>query len=99
MLANKSLCLLFLSAVTGIPNPMDDHAVVMAHFASRIIHEFEVVVSGLVEELGEGTEILKLRAGAHSGSTVAGVLRGDKGRFQLFGDTVNTAARMVRTNV
>jgi hypothetical protein len=30
----------------------------------------------------------------NSGPTTAGVLRGVKGRFQLFGDTVNTAARM-----
>jgi class 3 adenylate cyclase len=30
----------------------------------------------------------------HSGPVTAGVLRGDKSRFQLFGDTVNTAARI-----
>jgi hypothetical protein len=37
---------------------------------------------------------LALRFGLNSGPTTAGVLRGEKGRFQLFGDTVNTAARM-----
>jgi hypothetical protein len=42
----------------------------------------------------QGTTALALRFGLNSGPTTAGVLRGEKGRFQLFGDTVNTAARM-----
>jgi len=37
---------------------------------------------------------LALRVGIHSGSVTGGVLRGDKSRFQLFGDAMNTTSRM-----
>ena len=49
------------------------------------MYKLDRVVERLSASLGEGTDELALRTGMHSGQVTAGVLRGEKGRFQLFG--------------
>jgi class 3 adenylate cyclase len=48
------------------------------------------LTKALESTLGPGTADLSMRVGIHSGPVTAGVLRGEKSRFQLFGDTMNT---------
>ena len=84
-------------AVTGLPEPQKDHAVVMARFARDIMKKMGKVTRELELTLGPGTADLKLRIGIHSGPVTGGVLRGERSRFQLFGDTMNTAARIEST--
>ena len=86
---------LFVSvAVTGIPNEQPKHAIIMAVFATECMNKMKELVSMLAGELGQDTLNLQMRIGLNSGSVTAGVLRGDKSRFQLFGDSVNTGKRM-----
>ena len=77
-------------AVTGLPEARKDHALVMARFARECLDKFNELAKALEIKLGPDTGDLAMRIGLHSGPVTAGVLRGDKSRFQLFGDTVNT---------
>ncbi len=81
-------------AVVGLPEPRDDHAVVMAKFAVECILKMGELTKTLEPTLGPGTAELALRVGLHSGPVIGGVLRGERARFQLFGDSMNTASRM-----
>jgi class 3 adenylate cyclase len=78
-------------AITGVPKPQPDHAIRIAKFARDCMHKVkDLVLNSLAESLGDDTRDLSFRVGLHSGSVTAA---------QLFGDTVNTAARMESNDI
>ncbi len=90
MCADVASCCAGYLAVTGLPEPNAAHATAMADFALQLTPLLERACAAQHVEPGA----LSLRVGLHSGAITAGVLRADRSRFQLFGDTVNTARRM-----
>ena len=82
-------------AVAGVPEARPDHGVVMARFARECMMRFQSMVQHELQvRFGPGTSKLGMRIGLNSGPITGGILRGERSRFQLFGDTINTAARM-----
>ena len=78
--------------VAGIPQPVADHAIAIAHMGTDMINALEAYAKRTGYDLG-------IRIGIHSGSVVAGVIGTKKFIYDLWGDTVNTASRMESTGM
>ena len=71
----------------GVPTPRADHATTLAALALDI-------VQGLKELPDRGGKRLEFRLGINSGPIIAGIIGKMKFQYDLWGDTVNVAARM-----
>ncbi|KAL8566650.1 hypothetical protein ACOMHN_055587 [Nucella lapillus] len=80
-------------AVTGVPEFQEDHAERMADFAMDMLEE-----AGNVPSPASGLP-LQIRVGLHTGAVVSGVIGKKKPRFDIYGDTVNTASLMESTSI
>lgn len=70
-----------------------DHAVAITRFAMECVRRCKSLTKRLEVLLGPDTGDLRIRVGLHSGEVIAGVLRGSRSRFQLFGKTRRTCPR------
>mmetsp|Transcript_6702 Transcript_6702/g.18773 ORF Transcript_6702/g.18773 Transcript_6702/m.18773 type:complete len:141 (+) Transcript_6702:1023-1445(+) len=78
-----SSCNILDVAVTGLPSPDKEHAINMVRFARDCVSKMKELTRKLEITLGPDTGDLSIRCGLHSGQVTAGVLRGERSRFQV----------------
>ena len=77
--------------VSGLPGRRADHAHRVVRAAKRMLDFLDEKQKAYEQE---GKSGFRFRIGIHSGSVVAGVVGSRKFAFDIWGDAVNTAARM-----
>ena len=78
----------------GIPDKFEDHALEIANFALLVMHCINVI-----KNPANTDKPIRLRIGINTGSSVCGVVGSTMPRYCIFGDTINTAARMETTGI
>jgi class 3 adenylate cyclase len=75
----------------GLPEPNQTHAIDTV----RTAIEMQRGLHNLMEKNAlEGKPVFEMRIGIHTGPVVAGVVGSRKFAYDIWGDTVNTAARL-----